>query len=61
MEPTRIKLLFEGKRLPAGVDDKMIAEKLDSVKHSSKTLNTGKAHFSKIRDEDKSATELAFQ
>ena len=39
----------------------MIKEKLDSVEHSSKTLNTGKGHFSKIRDEDKSATELAFQ
>ena len=67
MEPTRIKIFLEGtgaQRLPVGVDDKMIAEKLDSVKHSfsfSKTLNTGKAHFSKIRDEDKSAADLAFK
>ena len=61
MERTRIKMFVEGKRLPVGVDDKMIAEKLDSVEHTSKTLNTGKAHFSKIRDEDKSASDLAFK
>ena len=54
-------MFVEGKRLPAGVDDKMIEEKLNSVEHSSKTLNTGKAHFSKIRDEDKSAADLAFK
>ena len=37
MEPSRIKIFLEGtgvQRLPVGVDDKMIAEKLDSVKHS---------------------------
>ena len=67
MEPTRIQMFLEGtgaQRLPVGVDDKMIAEKLDSVKHSfsfSKTLNTGKAHFSKIRREDRNASELAFK
>ena len=65
MKPTRIKRFIEGpgvQRLPIGVDDKMIAEKLDSVEHSiSKTLNTGKGHFSKIRSEDRSASELAFK
>jgi len=49
------------KRLPAGVDDKMIREKLNSVQHSSKTLNTGKSLFSKIREEDKPAADLAFK
>ena len=54
-------MFVEGKLLPAGVDDQMIAEKLDSVQHSSRTLNTGKGLFSKIREEDKSASDLAFK
>ena len=54
-------MMFEGKRLPTGVDDKMIREKLNSVEHSSKTLNTGKSLFSKIREEDKPAAALAFK
>ena len=54
-------MFIEGKPLPAGVDDQMIRERLDSVEHSSKTLKTGKGHFSKIREEDKSAAGLAFK
>ena len=64
MEPTRIKMFIEGtgvQRLPIGVDDQMVAEKLDSVEHNIKTLNTGKGHFSKIRSEDRSSSELAFK
>merc|ERR1719397_2378583 len=48
-------------KLPDGIDDNRIVQKLEAVEHSSEDVNTGKGQFSKIRDEDREAADLAFK
>jgi len=48
-------------KLPDGIDDNRIEQKLEAVEHSSEDVNTGKGQFSKIRDEDREAADLAFK
>ena len=47
--------------LPDGVNEKKIEEKLGAVSLPSRPVKTGKGQFSKIREEDREAADLAFQ
>ena len=47
--------------LPDGVNEKKIEEKLGAVSLTSRPVKTGKGQFSKIREEDREAADLAFQ
>merc|ERR1711988_690100 len=50
-------------RLPSGITEEMIANSLGSgsVKKKRKKINTGKGIFSRIREEDRDAAELALR
>ena len=47
--------------LPDGLDDKMIQKKLEAVELLSEPVQTGKGQFSRIREEDREAADLAYK